>query len=128
MPVLRTSGEGGKPAWRFYAPLSLPAGGAELASAVLHHTVWITPSDGHVHPAPCTRPSTCSGATAGVTGPASRGRRRALLDDLDATMNLREHRKVPKGLTALFNEEHKRGSELARSTLLHARMTLPRTH
>ncbi|GAA0325406.1 hypothetical protein GCM10010302_75650 [Streptomyces polychromogenes] len=55
MPVLRTPGMGGKPAaWRFYAPLSLPAGGAELTSVVLCHLLWITTSDGYVHPAPCT--------------------------------------------------------------------------
>ncbi|MFD4922991.1 hypothetical protein ACFWNE_17025 [Streptomyces goshikiensis] len=39
MPVPRTPGDGGKEMWRFYAPLSLPAGGAELASVVLHHTL-----------------------------------------------------------------------------------------
>ncbi|MGW6880208.1 hypothetical protein ACWGEU_08070 [Streptomyces goshikiensis] len=127
MPVLRTTGEGDKPGWRFYAPLSLPAGGAELASAVLHHTVWITTSDGHVHPAPCTpsehlwwgdgwgdRPS--EAATVIDT----------LLDNLGATVNLREHWNAPKGLTALFNKEHKQGSELTRAALLHARMTPPR--
>ncbi|WP_239590307.1 hypothetical protein [Streptomyces aureoverticillatus] len=55
MPVLRTPGDdGAKPLWRFYAPISLPGAGAELASVVLHHTVWFTASDGHVHPAPCT--------------------------------------------------------------------------
>ncbi|KIF05672.1 hypothetical protein PL81_12035 [Streptomyces sp. RSD-27] len=124
MPALRTSGEDGKSAWRFYAPLSLPAGGAELASVVLHHTVWITTSDGHVHPAPCTpsehlwwgdgygdRPSEAAAVID------------VLLGDLGATVNLREHWKAPKGLTALFNEEHKQGSELTRAALLHARMT-----
>ncbi|MFI1502611.1 hypothetical protein [Streptomyces platensis] len=128
MPVLRTTGEGRQPAWRFYAPLSLPAGGAELASAVLHHTMWITTSDGHVHPAPCTptehlwwgdgwgdRPSEAASVID------------ALLDDLAATVNLREHWRAPKGLTALFNEEHKHATELTRATLLHARMTPPRT-
>ncbi|WJV51763.1 hypothetical protein [Streptomyces flavofungini] len=128
MPVLRTPGDGGKPAWRFYAPLSLPDGGAELASVVLHHTVWATTSDGHVHPAPCTptehlwwgdgwgdRPSEAATVVD------------ALLDDLGATINLREHWNAPKGLTKLFNEEHQHGAELTRSTLLHARMTPPRT-
>jgi hypothetical protein len=33
---------------------------------------------------------------------------------------------VPKGLTALLNEDHRQGTELTRSTLLHARMTPPR--
>nr|MDT0521284.1 hypothetical protein [Streptomyces sp. DSM 41633] len=128
MPALRTSREGHTPTWRFYAPLSLPAGGAELASVVLHHTVWITTSDGHVHPAPCTpsehlwwgdgwgdRPSEAAAVID------------TLLGDLGATVNLREHWKAPKGLTALFNEEHKHGTELTRATLLHARMTPPRT-
>lgn len=54
MPVLRTPPDRGKSTWRFYAPLAFPANGAELASAVLHHTVWITTSDGHVPPAPYT--------------------------------------------------------------------------
>ncbi|MEV6727100.1 hypothetical protein AB0M94_40050 [Streptomyces xanthochromogenes] len=49
-----------------------------------------------------------------------------LLDDLGGTLNLREHYNAPKGLTALFNEDHKQGTELTRSTLLHARMTPPR--
>ncbi|WP_367140694.1 MULTISPECIES: hypothetical protein [Streptomyces] len=128
MPVLRTPGGDGKQVWRFYAPLSLPAGGAELASVVLHHTLWVTTSDGHVHPAPCTptehlwwgdgwgdRPSEAAAVVD------------QLLDDLGATVNLREHYKAPKGLTALFNEEHKEGAELTRATLLHARMTPPRT-
>jgi hypothetical protein len=37
-----------------------------------------------------------------------------LLDDLGATVDLREHWKAPKGLTSLFNEEHKYGAELTR--------------
>ncbi|WP_331750104.1 hypothetical protein OG529_36765 (plasmid) [Streptomyces longwoodensis] len=127
MPVLRTPDAGGKQVWRFYAPLSLPAGGAELASVVLHHTLWVLTSDGHVHPAPCTpaehlwwgdgwgdRPSE---ATAVV---------HQLLDDLGATVDLHKHWDAPKGLTALFNEDHKQGAELARASLLHARMTPPR--
>ncbi|MFB6931305.1 hypothetical protein [Streptomyces chartreusis] len=128
MPVLRTPADNGKQAWRFYAPLSLPAGGAELASVVLHHTVWVTTSDGHVHPAPCTptehlwwgdgwgdRPSEAAAVVD------------QLLDDLGATVELRQHWNAPKGLTALFNEEHKNGAELTRASLLHARMTPPRT-
>ncbi|MCY0922829.1 hypothetical protein OS965_32595 [Streptomyces sp. H27-G5] len=128
MPVLRTSGDDGKLAWRFYAPLSLPVGGAELASLVLHHTLWVTTSDGHVHPAPCTptdhlwwgdgwgdRPSEAAAVTD------------QLLDNLSATVDLHHHYEAPKGLTALFNEEHREGTELTRATLLHARMTPPRT-
>ncbi|MFB6807643.1 hypothetical protein [Streptomyces sp. NPDC056387] len=127
MPVLRTAREGRTPTWRFYAPLSLPAGGAELASVVLHHTVWITTSDGQVHPAPCgpsehlwwgdgwgDRPSEAAAVID------------TLLDDLGATVNMREHWKAPKGLTALLNEDHKHGTELTRAALLHARMTPPR--
>ena len=64
MPVLRTPGDGGKQVWRFYTPLSLSAGGAELGSLVLHHTLWAITSDGRVHPAPARRPNTCGGATA----------------------------------------------------------------
>lgn len=52
----------------------------------------------------------------------------ALLDDLGATVNLHEHyHKAPKGLTELFNDEHKYGAELPCSTLFRARMTPPRT-
>lgn len=129
MPVLRTPGDDSEQVWRFYAPLSLPAGGAELASVVLHHTLWVTTSDGHVHPAPCTptehlwwgdgwgdRPS----EAAAVVG--------QLLDDLGAAVDLHKHWDAAKGLTALFNERHKKGAELTRSILLHARMTPRRTH
>ncbi|MFD7163733.1 hypothetical protein [Streptomyces violascens] len=127
MPVLRTPRKDGKQLWRFHAPLSLPADGAELASVVLYHTVWITTSDGHVHPAPCTatehlwwgdgwgdRPSEAAAVID------------TLLNDLGTTVNLDQHWKAPKGLVALFNEEHKQGAELTRSTLLHARMSPPR--
>ncbi|MFH8749764.1 hypothetical protein ACH4GK_25625 [Streptomyces rimosus] len=94
-----------------------------------HHTVWITTSDGHVRPAPCTptehlwwgngwgdRPS--EAATVIDT----------LLDDLGATVDLREHFNAPKGLVSLLNEEHEQGTKLTRSTLLQARMRPPRTH
>ncbi len=131
MPVLRAPGHGGTPVWRFYAPLSLPARGAELSSAVLHHTVWITTSDGHVHPAPC-RPTELlwwgdhgdgwgdhASETAAVID--------ALLDDLGAGVDLREVRRAPQGLTALFDQEHEHGTELTRGALLYARMTPPRT-
>lgn len=127
MPVLRTPDDGGKPVWRFYAPVSLPAGGAELASVVLHHTVWVLTSDGHVHPAPCTPSEHLWWGNGGGDRPSEAAMVvDALLDDLGATVNLREHWKAPKGLTALFNESHRRGAELTRSTLLHARMTPPR--
>ncbi|MGW5353392.1 hypothetical protein ACWERV_23135 [Streptomyces sp. NPDC004031] len=125
MPVLRTHGP--KPRWRFYAPLSLPAGGAELASVVLHHAVWVTTSDGQVHPAPCTPfehlwwgdgwGDRASEAAAVVD---------QLLDNLGAIVSLRQHWDAPKGLTALFNEEHPQGTELTRAALLHARMVPPR--
>ncbi|MEW5631201.1 hypothetical protein AB1388_32330 [Streptomyces hydrogenans] len=128
MPVLRTPGDDDKQVWRFYAPLSLPAGGAELASVVLHRTLWVLTSDGHVHPAPCTpaehlwwgdgwgdRPSEAAAVVD------------QLLDDLGTTVDLHKHWDAPKGLTALFNEEHKKGAELTRAALLHARMTPPRT-
>ncbi|MFG2961606.1 hypothetical protein ACGF5O_48840 [Streptomyces sp. NPDC048291] len=126
MPVLRIASS--KNIWRFYAPLSLPAAGEELAAVVLHHTLWIVTSGGQVHPAPCTphehlwwgdgwgdRPSEAALVTD------------ALLDDLGTAVDLREHWKAPEGLTALFDEQHKQGTELSRSTLLHARMTPPRT-
>ncbi|WP_329467935.1 hypothetical protein [Streptomyces sp. NBC_01431] len=128
MPALRTAGDGGSPVWRFYAPPALPASGAELATIVLEHTVWITTSDGQVHPAPCT-------PAEHLWWGDGRGDRPTevatvidtLLDDLGATVSLREHWKAPHGLTALFNEEHEHGTELTRSTLLVARMASPRT-
>ncbi|MGW7820142.1 hypothetical protein ACWGLF_18890 [Streptomyces puniciscabiei] len=128
MPVLRTPGHEEAPLWRFYAPLSLPAGGAELAAVVLHHTMWVTTSDGQVHPAPCT-PNEHLWWGDGWGDQASEAAAvvDTLLDDLGATVDLREPWKASKGLTALFNEEHKRGAELPRATLLHARMTPPRT-
>lgn len=130
MPALRTPGDGDRQVWRFYAPLALPANGAELASVVLqHHSLWVTTSDGHLHPAPCTptehlwwgdgwgdRPSEAATVTD------------QLLDDLGTTVDLHDHWDAPKGLTALFNEKHKPGTELTRATLLHARMTAPRSH
>ncbi|MFI5945575.1 hypothetical protein ACIBCB_35760 [Streptomyces uncialis] len=128
MPVLRTPRDDGKQVWRFYAPLSLPAGGAELASVVLHHTLWVLTSDGHVHPAPCTPTEHLWWGHGGGDRPSEAAAVvDQLLDGLGATVDLRKHWDAPKGLTALFNEEHKRGAELTRATLLHARMTPPRT-
>ncbi|KUJ31080.1 hypothetical protein ADK46_25815 [Streptomyces rimosus subsp. rimosus] len=51
-----------------------------------------------------------------------------LLDDLGATVNLREHFNASKGLVSLLNEEREQGTKLTRSTLLQARMRPPRTH
>ncbi|MFE0580208.1 hypothetical protein [Streptomyces sp. NPDC058874] len=128
MPVLRTPGDSGKQLWRFYAPLSLPAGGAELASVVLHHTLWVRTSDGHVHPAPCTPTEHLWwGHGGGDRASEAAAVVNQLLDDLGVTVNLRKHWEAPKGLTALFNEKHKKGAELTRAALLHARMTPPRT-
>ncbi|MGW7064943.1 hypothetical protein ACWGHM_41535 [Streptomyces sp. NPDC054904] len=125
-PVLRTTTDGGKPVLRFYAPLSLPGGG-KLAKIVLHHTVWVVTSDGHIHPAPCAptehlwwgdgwgdRPSEAAAVI------------NQLLDRLDATIHLDEHWKAPKGLVDLFNETHESGTEISRAALLQARMTPPR--
>ncbi|MFF5131007.1 hypothetical protein ACFY41_29300 [Streptomyces syringium] len=128
MPVLRTPGDNGKQVWRFYAPLTLPDSGAELSSVVLHHTMWVTTSNGHVHPAPCT-PTEHLWWGDGWGDRASEAATVVdqLLDDLGATVDLHEHWEAPKGLTALFNEKHKQGVELNRATLLHARMTPPRT-
>ncbi|WP_241269265.1 hypothetical protein [Streptomyces chrestomyceticus] len=128
IPALRTPADRGNPTWRFYAPRFLPANGAELASTVLHHTVWITTSDGHVHPAPCT-PTEHLWWDNGWGDRASEAATviDTLLDDLGAAVDLREHFNAPKGLVALFNEEHKQGTELNRSPLLQARMRPPRT-
>ncbi|AXU16848.1 hypothetical protein [Streptomyces clavuligerus] len=128
MPVLRTPGGDGNQVWRFYAPLSLPAGGAELASVVLHHTLWVLTSNGYVHPAPCT-PTKHLWWGDGWGDRASEAASVVdqLLNDLGATVDLHKHWDAPKGLTALFNEEHKQGAELTRAALLHARMTPPRT-
>ncbi|MFF8646443.1 hypothetical protein [Streptomyces sp. NPDC015345] len=128
MPVLRTPGDDGKQVWRFYAPLSLPASGTELASVVLHHTLWVLTRDGHVHPAPCT-PTEHLWWGDGWGDRASEAAAVVdqLLNDLGATVDLHKHWDAPKGLTALFNEKHKEGAELTRAALLHARMTPHRT-
>ncbi len=130
-PVLRAPGYDGTPVWRFYAPLCLPARGEELSSAVLQHTVWITTSDGHVHPAPC--PPTgllwwgnrgdCWGDEASEAATVID----ALLDDLGASVNPGEPGRAPQGLIALFNQDHQHGAELTRGALLHARMSPVRT-
>ncbi|MER5586552.1 hypothetical protein ABT090_33630 [Streptomyces asoensis] len=97
MPVLRTPGDGGTQVWRFYAPLCLPAGGAELASVVLHHTVWVTTSDGHVHPAPCT-PTEHLWWGDGWGDRASEAAAVVdqLLDNLGTTVNLHQHYNAPR--------------------------------
>ncbi|MFM9700118.1 hypothetical protein [Streptomyces europaeiscabiei] len=48
-----------------------------------------------------------------------------LLDDLRAVPDFDEQWSLaPRGLVALFNEEHAPGTELSRATLLHARLAL----
>ncbi|MFJ4674046.1 hypothetical protein [Kitasatospora purpeofusca] len=125
MPVVRTRNDGDNgPMWLFYAPLSLPADCGDLVSAILYDTVWITTANGQVHPAPCTpgdhlwwgdgwgdRPSEAAHVV------------NQLLDNPTCRISLSDHwSKAPAGLTALFNEEHRRGTELTRAELLHARM------
>ncbi|MEU8434733.1 hypothetical protein AB0F18_17790 [Streptomyces sp. NPDC029216] len=80
-------------------------------------------SDGHVHPAPCTPTEHLWWGDGWGDRPSEAAAVDALLGDLGVTVNLRERWKAPKGLTTLFNEEHKQGSELTRAALLHARMT-----
>ncbi|MEV6165613.1 hypothetical protein AB0L71_27615 [Streptomyces sp. NPDC052052] len=126
MPVMHTPDHGGKRDWRFFAPPSLPAGDAELASVVLHHTVWVTTSDGHVHPVHTSRAPVVGQRIR--RGPAMPRRSSTRSWTASEPPQPREHWKAPKGLTALLNEDHKQGTELTRSTLLHARMTPPRTH
>jgi hypothetical protein len=126
MPALRTTDNVGQQVWRFYAPLSLPAAGAELALVTLHHTVWITASDGQVHPAPCT-PNDHLWWGSDETPWEAPTVVNALLDDLSATADPR-HWNAPDGLAALFNQNHKHGTELSRAALLHARMTPPPVH
>ncbi|WP_438297251.1 hypothetical protein [Streptomyces sp. HUAS TT7] len=126
MPALRTVAVNGRPLWRFYAPLSLPAGSAELTTIVLQHTVWITTSDGQVHPAPCTQTEHLWWGDSRHDRPSEAATvADALLDDLGATASLHEHWKAPRGLIALFTEEHEQGAELTRSRLLLARMSPP---
>ncbi|MGW3185441.1 hypothetical protein ACWDD9_39845 [Kitasatospora sp. NPDC001119] len=128
MPVVRTRNDGDKgPKWLFYAPLALPAGCGELASAVLYGTVWITTTDGQVHPAPCSPGDHLWWGDGWGDRPTEAAHVvNQLLDDPARPVSLRDHwSKAPAGLTALFNEEHKQGTELTRATLLHARMTPP---
>ncbi|MFD0351993.1 hypothetical protein ACFQ0M_49255 [Kitasatospora aburaviensis] len=72
MPVVHTKDDDENHArWLFYAPLSLPADRGELASIVLYGPVWITTTDGFVHPAPASPANTCGGATQGASSLAS---------------------------------------------------------
>ncbi|MFG3105111.1 hypothetical protein ACGFZL_31975 [Streptomyces sp. NPDC048182] len=110
MPVLRTDDREGQQVWRFYAPLSSrprPPNWPRSSCTPSERLWW---GDGWGD-----RPSEAATVI------------NLLLDDLGAVPNLREHWNAPKGLTALLNEDHKQGTELTRSTLLHARMTPPRT-
>ncbi|MFJ4192090.1 hypothetical protein [Kitasatospora sp. NPDC089509] len=128
MPVVRTKADGSKgPQWLFYAPLALPASRDELASVVLYGTVWITTTDGQVHPAPCTPGEHLWWGDGWGDRPTEAAHVvNQLLDDLTRPVSLRYHwDNAPAGLTALFNEEHKQGTEVTRATLLHARMTPP---
>ncbi|MER6161196.1 P-loop NTPase fold protein [Streptomyces sp. NPDC001868] len=126
MPALRTGGDASERGrWRFHAPLSLPANG-QLASVVLQDTAWITTDEGLVFPAPCAanqhfwwgdgwgdRPTEIAYVVS------------SLLDDLRAVPDFDEQWSLaPRGLVALFNEEHAPGTELSRATLLHARLTV----
>ncbi|MFF7182955.1 hypothetical protein [Streptomyces sp. NPDC008121] len=122
MPVLRTHGADSRHVWRFYTPLSLPGGGAELASVVLHHTLWVTTSDGHVHPAPCTPTEYLWwGDSWGDRASEAAAVVDQILDRLSTTVTLHKHRNAPTGLTRLFSERHQQGTELTRATLLQAR-------
>ncbi|MER5781314.1 hypothetical protein ABT104_06230 [Streptomyces mobaraensis] len=126
MPVLRTT-TGDAPGLRFYAPLALPDTGAELTSVVLDGTVWVKTSDGQVHPAPCTPHEHLWWGDGWGDKPSEAATViNTLLDDLGATIDLREHWTAPRGLTALLEKQAKPGpTEIARHTLLHARMTTP---
>jgi len=130
MPVVRTKDDDENHAqWLFYVPLSLPAGRGELASIVLHGPVWITTTDGFVHPAPCTPGEHLWWGNAGGEHPLELAHVvNVLLDNLGARITLNNYwDSAPDGLTALFNEDHKRGTELTRAALLHARMTPPKS-
>ncbi|WP_372412099.1 hypothetical protein [Streptomyces luteireticuli] len=126
MPVLWTT-TGDTPGLRFYAPLALPAAGAELTSVVLDGTVWVKTSDGQVHPAPCTPNEHLWWGDGWGDKPSEAATViNTLLDDLGAAVDLREHWKAPRGLTTLLEKQAKPGpTEIARHALLHARMTTP---
>ncbi|MFI1386714.1 hypothetical protein [Embleya sp. NPDC020886] len=102
---------------------------AALAGVTLHGTVWVTTTDGLVHPAPCdpgsgNHPWWGDGWGDRPTEAACVVDR--LLDDIGADADLHEHwRHAPAGLTHLLNREHPDGTELTRAALLHARMTRP---
>ncbi|GAA2283198.1 hypothetical protein GCM10010430_80940 [Kitasatospora cystarginea] len=130
MPVVRTKDDDENHAqWLFYVPLSLPAGRGELASIVLHGPVWITTTDGFVHPAPCTPGEHLWWGYAGGERPLELAHVvNVLLDNLGARITLNNYwDSAPDGLTTLFNKDHKRGTELTRAALLHARMTPPKS-
>ncbi|WP_406307989.1 hypothetical protein [Streptomyces griseoaurantiacus] len=122
MPAVRTQGD--KPRWFFFAPLRLPSGRGKLASAILYAGVWITTTDGQVHPAPCDpREHLWYGDGWGDRPTEAATVIHQLLDDLAADIDLSEHWNAPRGLTNLLNEKHRPGTELSRAALLHARMT-----
>ncbi|MFK0050039.1 hypothetical protein ACIQU4_39215 [Streptomyces sp. NPDC090741] len=122
MPTLRSpDGADGQPIWRFYAPLSLPADGEELASVTLYHTVWITTSGGHVHPTPCDPFEQPAWDRWGGTPSRTAAVVDALLDDLGATVDSVRHHVGPKGLSELLSRDHMYCAELSRDVLLEAR-------
>lgn len=127
MPVVRTQ-DAERPRWHFYSPLSLPTGG-ELASVILHDTVWIKTTEGLIHPGPCDPHNHLWWGDGWGDRPTEAAHViNLLLDDIGADIDLNEHYKqAPKGLTALLNQDHPRGTELSRATLLHARMTPPKS-
>ncbi|MFE7780060.1 hypothetical protein [Streptomyces nigrescens] len=109
--------------WIFLSPLRLPETGARLRSVVLDDTVWITTTDGRIHPGPCTpsdhlwwgdgwgdRPTEAAWVIS------------QLLDNLSTKVSLRDHwDRAPRGLMHLLNHQHPYGTELSRAMLENAR-------
>ncbi|MEV6581983.1 hypothetical protein AB0M92_27890 [Streptomyces sp. NPDC051582] len=122
MPALRSpDGADGNPAWRLYAPLSLPADGEELASVTLYHTAWITTSRGRVYPAPCGSSEQLVWHRWGGTPGRTAAVIDALLDDLGATVGSAGHHARTRGLSELLGRDHMYCAELGRDVLLEAR-------
>ncbi|CAM5507368.1 MULTISPECIES: hypothetical protein [Streptomyces] len=128
MPVLRTSPDRGKPTWRFYAPLLFPANGADSPQPCCITPCGSPPATGTSARALHADRTPVVGQRLGDQPSEAATVIDTLLDDLGATVNLREHFNASKGLVSLLNEEREQGTKLTRSTLLQARMRPPRTH
>ncbi|MFJ7990426.1 hypothetical protein [Streptomyces sp. NPDC096351] len=109
--------------WTFLAPLRLPGRQAQLKSVILDDTVWVSTTDGRIHPAPCTLHDHLWWGHGGGDRPTEAAWViTQLMDDLNAEVTLANHwSHAPQGLTELLSRSHQPGTELSRSALELAR-------